>query len=174
MIRSFALATLTAVLLVAVTGVALAGDKTMDNKALMQKFYDDVANGGKMDMIDTYMSKDFVEHEMFPGMAPGREGCRQFFTMMRTAFPDMKFTVEFMLADGDKVAAYVTMSGTQKGEFMGMPASGKSFSAKTVDIVRIVDGKAVEHWGATDSMSMMQQLGGMAGMQEDAMGHKGQ
>ncbi len=79
--------------------------------------------------------------------------------MMRTAFPDLKFEVDFMLSDGDMVAVYLTMSGTQKGEFMGMPASGKEFNSKTVDILRIVDGKAVEHWGVMDGMTMMHQLG---------------
>ena len=64
-----------------------------------------------------------------------------------------------MLAKGDKVVSYITMSGTQKGPFMDMPASGKKFSVKGIDIVRFKDGKAVEHWGVTDSMAMMQQLG---------------
>jgi steroid delta-isomerase-like uncharacterized protein len=159
MFRTVAFVILVVIALAGVTGAAFAGDTAMDNKALVQKFYDDVVNGGKLDKLNDYIAEDFVEHEMMPGMAEGREGCRQFFSMIRTAFPDIKFKVEFMVAEGDKVVAYVTMSGTQKGEFMGMPAGGKSFSTPTVDIIRIADGKAVEHWGATDSMAMMQQLG---------------
>ena len=142
---------------------AAAAEASKDNEALCKKFYDEVANKGNVDMIDELVAEDFVEHEVFPGLEPGREGVKQFFTMMRTAFPDLKFKVEFMMSDGDKVATYVTMSGTQKGEFMGTPASGKKFTTKMVDIVRIVDGKAVEHWGVTDGLMMMQQLGAMPG-----------
>ena len=145
--------------LLGLVGSAFADAPEKDNLALCKQFYNEVANKGNVDMIDQLFAENFVEHEAFPGLAPSREGVKQFFTMMRTAFPDLKFDVEFMLSDGDKVAAYVTMSGTQKGEFMGMPASGKRFTTKTIDIIRIVDGKAVEHWGVTDAMTMMQQLG---------------
>jgi len=147
------------VVLLGVAGVASADEPEEDNKALCQKFYDEVVNKGNIDVIDEMIADDFVEHDAFPGLEPGREGVKQFFTMMQTAFPDLKFEVDFMLSDGDMVAVYLTMSGTQKGEFMGMPASGKEFNTKTVDFLRIVDGKAVEHWGVMDGMTMMHQLG---------------
>jgi steroid delta-isomerase-like uncharacterized protein len=139
---------------------AASGDEPeMDNKALLGKFYTEAVNQGNLDMIDEMLAEDFVEHEPIPGMEPGREGVKQWFTHLRTAFPDLKFDVKFMLSDEDMVAAYITMSGTQKGEFMGSPAKGKSFAADIIDIVRFKDGKAVEHWGVTDAMAMMEQLG---------------
>lgn len=144
---------------VMLAGAALAGTVQDQNKALTQKFYDEVANKGNMAAADELLAEDFVDHEPFPGIGPGRDGCKQFFSMMRETFPDLNFDTKFMVAEGDKVVIYLTMSGTQKGEFMGMPASGKKFSINTIDIIRIADGKAVEHWGVTDGMTMMQQLG---------------
>ncbi|MGH7601513.1 MAG: ester cyclase, partial [bacterium] len=79
--------------------------------------------------------------------------------MFRTAFPDLQVTVEDIIAKGDKVWVYTTMRGTNKGEFMGMPATGKKIEVKGIDIVRFVNGKAVEHWGVSDDLTMMQQLG---------------
>lgn len=146
-------------LLLVVAGPAWAGATEDENIELTHRFYDEVVNGGNIALIDELAAEDFVEHQTFPGLKPGREGVKEFFTMMRAAFPDLKFDVHFMMADGDKVATYITMSGTHKGEFMGMPPSGKKFTTTTVDIVRIVDGKAVEHWGATDTLTMVQQLG---------------
>ena len=151
--------TLLGLVLLAFAGLASAD--TQDNLARCQKFYTEVANKGNMAVVDELVAENFVDHEVFPGLAPTRDGLKEFFNVMRSAFPDLKFNVEFMMADGDKVAAYITMSGTHKGEFMGMPASGKKFTTKAIDIVRIVDGKAVEHWGVTDGMTMMQQLGAL-------------
>ena len=130
-----------------------------ENEKLCLQFYE-ALNAGELEVIDELIAEDFVEHEVFPGLGSGREDLKKFFTMMRTAFPDLTFDVEFTTCDGEMVTAYITMSGTHEGEFMGMPASGNAFSTKTVDIVRIVDGKAVAHWGATDTGTMMQQLQG--------------
>ena len=131
-----------------------------DNKAQMRRFYDEVVNGGKLDMIDELSTPDLVDHEAFPGLeGSGREGVKQFFSMMRGAFPDLQMEVHDMIAEGDKVVARVTMTGTHQGEFMGVPPTGKKISVPTIDIVRFMDGKAAEHWGATDTGSMMEQLG---------------
>jgi predicted ester cyclase len=81
--------------------------------------------------------------------------------MMRGAFPDLRMNVQDMLVEGDKVAVRVLMSGTHQGEFLGMSGTGRRFSATSIDIVRVVDGKAAEHWGVTDTMAMMQQLGAL-------------
>lgn len=146
-------------LLVGLAVAAWADEPMMDNEARLGKFYTEVVNQGNLDLIDEMLAEDFVEHEELPGMDPGRAGIKQWFAAMRKAFPDLKFDVEFTVSDGDLVAAYINMSGTQKAEFMGMPSMGKSFSTKTIDIVRFKDGKAVEHWGVTDAMTMMEQLG---------------
>ena len=118
-------------------------------------------NAGNVGLIDELCAPDFVEHEEFPGLTTDRDGVKQFVTMMRTAFPDVKMEVQDLIAGGDKVVTRVTMSGTQQGEFAGIPASGRSFSVTTIDIVRFKTGQVVEHWGATDSAKMMEQLGAM-------------
>lgn len=149
------------VLVIAFAGVAVSGDMEEANKKHCMRFYDEVVNKGDMSVFDELAADDFVEHEVFPGLPANKEGVRQFFTMMRTAFPDLQFKVNFMVAEGDKVAAYITMSGTHKGEFMGMAPTGKKFEINAVDIIQIADGKAVAHWGVTDVMKMMQDLGMM-------------
>ncbi|HET6348050.1 MAG TPA: ester cyclase [Candidatus Krumholzibacteria bacterium] len=148
-----------AVIAAVLTVPAFAAPPASDNEALCQRFYNEVMDQGKLATIDELVAPNFVEHQPFPGIPTNRDGLTQFVTMMRTAFPDLKCTVNFMMQDGDKVAVYGTMSGTQNGEFMGVPASGKKFSVDCVDIVRIVNKQAVEHWGVMDSGVMMQQLG---------------
>jgi len=145
-------------LLIAAASVANADD-TAKNKQMYTDFVTNVINQGKVDMIDTYLASDFVEHEtMPPGMAKGREGCTQFFTAYLKAFPDTKVTIDNMIAEGDMVCAIQTWTGTNKGEFMGMPATGKTVNYTVIDIVRMQDGKAVEHWGAWDQTKFMMEL----------------
>jgi steroid delta-isomerase-like uncharacterized protein len=129
------------------------------NKNLLRQFYEEIMNKKDMARFDEFLGASFVEHQVAPGFTPDRDGTRKFFNMYTAAFPDLKVTVDAILAEGDLAAAAVTVTGTQKGEFMGAPASGKSFKMMIVDIVRIKDGKAVEHWGGGDDLGMMQQLG---------------
>ncbi len=133
------------------------------NKALMRQIYD-VINTGDVDRADELLAEDMVEHEEFPGLDPGREGFKQFVRTFRSAFPDLRFEIEDMIAEGDRVAARVTMTGTHEGEFMGMPATGKQIRVSSIDIGRFENGKGAEHWGATDTMAMMQQLGALPEM----------
>jgi steroid delta-isomerase-like uncharacterized protein len=136
-----------------------ASDTEEINMTQMKKIYTEVVNKGNIDLMDELCQKDFVEHEALPGVESNLAGVKQFFKMYRAAFPDLKFTVEQMIAKDDKVVTYITITGTQKGEFMGTPASGKKINLNGVDIIRFVDGKAAEHWGVTDTMTMMHQIG---------------
>ncbi|MFN2469119.1 MAG: ester cyclase [Gaiellaceae bacterium] len=132
------------------------------NKAQMRRFYEDVVNGWNVDLIDDLIAPDFVEHEQFPGLSgEGREGVKEFFALLRRAFPDLHMEPEQLIAEGDTVVARVRMTGTQQGEFMGMPATGKQVDVQTIDIIRFRNGMATEHWGVTDSVALMQQLGAM-------------
>ena len=128
------------------------------NKELMRRFYDEAVNGQQFDAIDELVSADFVDHEEFPGLPGGREGAKQFFKLCHSAFEGFSMEVEDLIAEGDRVVARCTMSGTQRGEFAGIPSSGKALRVSVIDIVRVADGKVAEHWGAMDSGSMMQQL----------------
>lgn len=141
-------------------GFAADQDQATIEKS-MQRFYDEVASQGKFDAINELVAEGFVTHMPLQGYDQNREGLREFFMAMREAFPDLKCTVDMLIVKGDKGVALITMSGTQKGEFMGMPASGKQFSTQGIDIVRFENGKAVEHWGVSDDMTMMHQLGMM-------------
>jgi steroid delta-isomerase-like uncharacterized protein len=132
---------------------------TQDTKAIMRRFYDEVINGRNLDLIDELTTPDFIEHEEFPGLASGREGVKQFFSMMRTAFPDFRMNVEDMIAEGDKAVVRATLTGTHRGDFMGIPATGKSISVTVIDIVCFSGGKVAEHWGVSDTAGMMEQLG---------------
>ena len=79
--------------------------------------------------------------------------------MLRTGFPDLRFTIEELVGEGDTVAGRVTMSGTHEGEFMGIPPTARSVRQDQMHFVRFRDGKAIEHWGVRDDLGMMQQLG---------------
>ena len=130
-----------------------------DNKALVRRFVDEVQSGGNIDLIDEICSPEFVNHSAPPGIPADREGIKIVTAMFRRAFPDSYFTVEDMVAEGDKVATRKTFHGTHEGEFMGIPPSGRSVSMGLIDIVRISEGRVVEHWSMGDSLGVMQQLG---------------
>lgn len=135
----------------------------MDPAASMRRFFE-IVNSGDVDPLIDLLADDFVEHEEMPGMPTGREGTKQLFKMMAAAFPNMNWDPQDILVDGDKAVARVRFSGTNDGEFMGMPATGKSVSVQVIDIVRFnEDGLACEHWGVFDLMGMMTQLGAVPG-----------
>ena len=130
------------------------------NKALIVRFVEELFNRGNMGIVGEIFAPDFIEREQLPpGIPNDREGVKVLTTMLRSAFPDFKATIDDILAEGDKVVIRMTWSGTQKGEFMGVPATDKRVSFGVIDIIRITNGKLVEHWGQMDSMSLMQQLG---------------
>ncbi len=130
-----------------------------DNKALVRRFVDEVQSGGNIDLIDEVCSPGFVNHSAPPGIPADREGLKILTAMFRGAFPDSHFTIEDMVSEGNKVATRKTFHGTHGGEFMGMPPSGRVVSMGLIDIVRVSDGRVVEHWAMGDSLGMMQQLG---------------
>ena len=130
-----------------------------ENKALLHRFYEGISEGN-LTVVDELIADDVVDHSPFaPGQVPGRQGTLELFTMIRTAFPDLRITVEDMVAEGDKVVVRGTFGGTHKGEFMGIAPTGKQITVGLIEIQRITGGKMVEHWNVVDSLGMMQQLG---------------
>ena len=123
------------------------------------RFYTEVMNAANYDLLDTLVDDGFQEHEPLPGFQPNKEGLKQFFMMMRKAFPDLKSNVEFMVIDDDKIVSYVTMTGTHQGEYFGVKGTGKTFKINVIDIIEVVDGKMTAHWGVGDYLTMMAQLG---------------
>jgi steroid delta-isomerase-like uncharacterized protein len=131
----------------------------MDNATTLRRTYE-LLNAGDVDGFGDLLADDFVEHEVSPGLAPTKEGVKAFFRMYIAAFPDLRMVPEDVLPSGDKVVARTRGTGTHRGEFMGMPATGKSIDVELIDIMRFGDdGLVQEHWGAFDALKMMQQLG---------------
>ncbi len=133
-----------------------------ENKVLLQRAYEQLFNQGNLDQIEEIFSADLVDHEAPPPGMEGLEGIevlRQFVKVSRDAFPDLQFTAEDMIAEGDKVAARYTMRGTHQGEFLGVAPTGNRIEVTGIDIVRFEGGKMVEHWANSDELGMLQQLG---------------
>ncbi len=131
------------------------------NRAQLQRLYDEVINPGDLERADRYITPDRPDHDpnLPPEMTRDREGFKLFFRMFRAAFPDQKFAIDFMIAEGDKVMAIGTVAATHRGEFFGMPATGKHFKVRNIDICRFnEEGLIAEHWGLFDQAAMQRQL----------------
>lgn len=129
------------------------------DKTLAHRFNGEVISQGKVEVIEEIVADDYVEHQEFPGLPPGKAGLYEFVKTFRDAFPDINVETLAVVTEGDELWAYAQMTGTHKGEFAGIPATGKKVSVAMFDRVRIRDGKAIEHWGVSDDLGMMTQLG---------------
>lgn len=131
----------------------------MDHSATMRRLYE-LLNAGDLDGFGELLADDFVEHEVTPGLEPTKEGVKAFFGMYMVAFPDLRMELLDILVSGDKGAARVRATGTHKGEFLGMPPTGKGVDIQLIDLFRFGDdGLVREHWGVLDALKMMEQLG---------------
>jgi len=129
------------------------------NKALVRRFVEEVQRRGDLAAIDEFLAPDVVNHTPPPGMPGDREGSREVIGAIRAAFPDHDAVVEHMVAEGDLVASYKTFTGTHRGEFMGIPPTGRRVTMRVMDFVRIRDGKVTDHWNIVDVAGMLAQLG---------------
>ena len=132
---------------------------TEANKTSVRRFYDEVFNKKNRAAIDEFIDPNQVDHAAPPGTPGGLAGAKQTIGMYLTAFPDLHFTVEDMIAEGDKVVARLTTRGTQQGAFMGIPPTGKQVTVPAIDINRIAGDKSVEHWLEMNTLGLLQQLG---------------
>jgi steroid delta-isomerase-like uncharacterized protein len=132
---------------------------TEQNKALARRMVEEIFNQGNISLVDDLFAPDYVERdELPPGMPRDREAVKLLTPMLHSAFPDLKATINDLIAEDDKVILHMTWTGTQKGEWMGIPPSSRSISIGVIDIFRMAEGEFAEHWGLMDSMAMMQQL----------------
>lgn len=130
------------------------------NLAIAQRYFDDIINAGRLDVIDELMAPQFAFHiPTLPDPVRGPEGMKQFVTGLHTGFPDIKFTPEYMIADGPRVAARYHMTGTHSGPFLGVPPSNKAVTDVGSDIFHISDGKFVGIWVAEDAIGLLVQMG---------------
>jgi steroid delta-isomerase-like uncharacterized protein len=133
---------------------------TENNKTAALRIPLEVFNKGNLDAADEVMAPDYIEHAPIPpGLPPSLPGFKLFIPAFRAAFPDFQYTVDDVIAEGDKVVVRLTAHGTQKGEFAGLPASGREATWSEIHIVDMAEGKIVEHWVVQDQLGMMQQLG---------------
>ncbi len=129
------------------------------NIAIVSAFIEEVLNQGNIEATDRYFHEDMVEQEPFPGQGPGIEGLKQVLISFRNAFPDIHWTVEEQIAEGEKVVTRFSWTGTQQGDFLGVPASGNSVKVWGVVIDRLEDGKIKDTRIIMDTLGLMMQLG---------------
>ena len=132
-----------------------------ENKAVAARMPLEVFSQGKLEVIDEVIDAEMTDHEppQLPGQPPGREGVKVLAGAVRQAFPDLNITIRHAVAEGDLVVQHITTSGTMRGEFAGMPPSGKQATWDSIHIARFRDGKVFEHWVVQDQLGMLQQLG---------------
>lgn len=129
---------------------------TDENKDLVRRFIESGWNQLNPEVVDQYVAADMIDHS---GRGSGREAVRQAVRLFAAAFPDWHTTIEDLIAEGDKVVMRGVASGTHAGTFMGIPATGARVTVPGIHIMRIEDGKIVEHWAQGDYLGMMRQLG---------------
>jgi predicted ester cyclase len=129
------------------------------NKVRFRRVYEEGLNRGDLGVADELIDPEFLDREAHPGGNRGPESFRQLITMLRTAFPDLRFEIDDLIAEGDTVAGRLTMNGTHTGPLMGMPPTGRAVRQSHMHFVRFRGGKAIEHWGVRDDMGMMRQMG---------------
>jgi steroid delta-isomerase-like uncharacterized protein len=135
-------------------------------KAVVRRNTEEVQGGGNFAVFDELFADDFLDHTPQPGRTPDKDGARQLYKMLRTAFPDFHADIHWQLADGDRVTTYKTYHGTHRGEFLGVAPTGRKIQFETVDVMRVRNGKIAEHWGVANLFSLIQQLGAWPAKQE--------
>ncbi|HEX6541211.1 MAG TPA: ester cyclase [Ktedonobacterales bacterium] len=132
---------------------------TQDNKALVNRYIDEVFNNRNLAAIDEFLSPDLVDHTLPPSLPQNIVGTKQAVIMFLNAFPDLRITVDEAIAEGDRVAVRYTSHGTQRGSFAGIPPMGREITVQSYISARIADGKIVEMWGLDDQVGLLRQLG---------------
>ena len=130
-----------------------------ENKAVIRRFVEEVQNDKSEAAYDELNDPEFVNLSSPPGVPSDRDGGKMYLWEFFNAFPDSRFTIDDMIAEGDRVVTKKTFTGTHTGDFAGIPATGRTVTLQYVDIMRVRNGRIVEHWLSMDQLSFMQQLG---------------
>ncbi|HEU4370054.1 MAG TPA: ester cyclase [Methylomirabilota bacterium] len=134
-----------------------------ENKAVIRRLYDEVFVNWDLGVVDELIGSEFVGHEMPPETPRGPAGFKQFYGRLRLAFPDLRYGVHDVIAEGDKVVVRWSWTCTHKGPFMGVAATGKRATVTGMAIYRVVSGKCVERWVELRLLDLLQQLGAAPG-----------
>jgi predicted ester cyclase len=127
-----------------------------DPATILRRLYDEVINAGHLDVADELLDPDYVEH---PEGVHGPGAFKARMQAFRQAFPDLQVTIDEVLVDGERASTRTTIRGTQTGDLMGIPATGRRVQILAVDLAHFRGGRAIERWGGLDMFSLMQQLG---------------
>jgi predicted ester cyclase len=130
-----------------------------ENRALIQRFYDEGWNANDLAVYDELVTPDFIDHQALPGLGPGREGFKQLNAMFRSAFPDVWVNVDGIVTEGDFVACRWTSTGTHKGDLFGIAPTGRAVKVTATVVYRVDGGRLAEGWINRDDLGMMRQLG---------------
>jgi steroid delta-isomerase-like uncharacterized protein len=133
-----------------------------DNKTLVRRFITEVFEQGRIEAVDELVSDDFTPHA-WPSTGAGRDDLKRAMERVSQGLADARFTIDDMIAEGDRVTVRLTASARQVGPFMGLPASGRTYTIDEIHIFRIRDGRISEHWHQFDQLGMMRQLGALPG-----------
>jgi steroid delta-isomerase-like uncharacterized protein len=140
-----------------------AAGATGKNKEILRRIYQVFENGNYSE-LDNLISNDIVEHSPDPLVqGTGLPYVKSLFKTYREAIPDLKFRINDIIEEGDKLVAYITLTGTNKGPIMGKPATNKKIEVDGIDICRVSNEKVTDHWGIWDNFTMMKQLGFIPG-----------
>ena len=131
---------------------------SLENKNTVRRFYDEVLNRGRLDVMEEICSPDFTDNTPARGPGAGLADVKGQIAAWRSAFPDLQVTIDEIIAEGDSLAVRITWRGTHEGEFMGVPPTGKSIVSSGVDILHVRHDKVVEAWHYSDD-SAVRQLG---------------
>jgi predicted ester cyclase len=128
-----------------------------ENRRAFRRLIEEGFNKGNLSVVDELFASGFREHQR--GASDGPDGVKDLIRGLREMTPDVALTIEDMIEDGDKVWARMTARGTNTGQIMGRPPTGRTYTIDVIDICRFKAGKIVEHWGVRDQLGMLQQLG---------------
>lgn len=131
---------------------------SQDNRAVAREFLEAIFSGHDLDAVDRLLAPDFVDHNPWEGRPPSRDGWKAGTADFLAAFPDLRCEIDDLIAEGDKVAVRNRLMGTHRGEFVG-PPTGRRVEFRSVDIVRVTNGRIVEHWGLIDALTFLRQIG---------------
>jgi steroid delta-isomerase-like uncharacterized protein len=130
-----------------------------ENKAVIRRLFDEALNGENLDLLDRMVGVEYVEHNPAPGQAAGAAGVRAKIQALKTAFPDLRFVLEELVAEGAIVAARYHWQGTHRGAFLGVAPTQRRLIVRGMDFFRLRGGRIVEHWENVDEFGMLTQLG---------------
>ena len=130
----------------------------MDPRELIERLHAELFSSGDLDTIDRFFAPDVVSHDMPPGFPEGIEGIRLFFSAFRQGMPDVQVRIDEIVVEDDRAAVATMIEGTHTGALMGIEPTGRRIAVRGIDMVRVADGRIVEHRGLTDTVGLLRQL----------------